>query len=499
MYKMKQDEIISAVNRLVLSWFEKSKQSLYYFCKVVLGYKDMLLVTHKWLCDLLEDDSKKRKLILMPRGTFKTSIIGIGYPIWYLLFRNPDKRFLIVSDTYTNASKVLFKIKFILENNEKLRLIFGDLRGKRWREDEIDISLRKNYTKEPNISCASPDTTRVGQHYDIIILDDVVTDVNTQTEEQMRKTVEYFKTLFSILEPDGMIVINGTRWSNNRWELYQYILDNLKTEFDIYIKQAIDKHGHVFFPTRLSKEKLAEINKLQGSYIFACQYLNNPISPDEQIFSHIKTFDSYNEISLKDLDITITVDPAISLDRGDYTGIVVCGTDSRGVIYVLDALRFRAKPSDLIEALFFLADRWAPRVIGIETVAFQKSLKYYFEEAQIKKQKFLSVIELKPSPDRSKFMRIVALQPYLEREQMVVYSKLNNLLEELMAYPRSNYDDLVDALAYQLDIVNSSKPQTEEKMIMDEYEQYLEARRQMKAVKPPFRYRFLDRGGEEYD
>jgi hypothetical protein len=68
-----------------------------------------------------------------------------------------------------------------------------------------------------------------------------------------------------------------------------------------------------------------------------------------------------------------------------------------------------------------------------------------------------------------------------------------------MAYPRSNYDDLVDALAYQLDIVNGSKPHTEEQVVMDEYEQYLEARRQMKAVKPPFRYRFLDRGGEEYD
>jgi len=480
-------------------WYYVSKDVLYYFLKVVLGFKDLSFKTHKWLCDFLQDEKRKqKKLILLPRGTFKTTVIAVGFPIWKLLFKNPNLRILICSDTYSNVLKILFKIKVILETNQKLRLIFGNLKGKRWREDEIDISLRVDYNKEPNISCGSQDVTRVGQHYDIIILDDIVTDVNTQTEEQMRKTVEYFKSLFSILEPNGEMIVNGTRWSYNKFELYQYIIDNLKDQFDIVVKKAIDDRGNLFFPERLSREKLSEILKLQGSYMFSSQYLNNPVSIEDQLFRKIKTFDKFSDLP-KELDITITVDPAISMsDTSDYTGITVCGTDVKGTIYVLDALRLKIKPSEIIDTLFFLKNKWGAKFVGIETVAFQKSLKYAIEEEELKRKISLGIIELKTTTTKSKFMRIMALQPYFEREQIVVYSKLNEIIEELYAYPRSSHDDMVDALAYQLQIY--SKPNTdEEPQIKDDYEKYIELKKQGKAVRPPYWYR-INKGVEEiYD
>lgn len=488
----------SKVERLIENWYRRSRKSLYYFLKVLLGYKDLRYETHGKLCSMLEGGGKN-KLILLPRGTFKTSIIAIGYPLWYILFRDADARVLIVSDTFNNAVKIIFKIKTIIETNDRLKLLFGDLRGKRWREDEIDLSVRKEYSKEPSICCGTQDVTRVGQHYDIIICDDIVTDVNTQTEEQMRKTVNYFKSLYSILEPDGMMVVNGTRWSYNRWELYQYILDNLSSEFEVYIEKAIRDDGSLFFPERLSKEKLSELLKLMGSTMFASQYLNNPVAPDEQVFKKYEVFDNLVEVLSKNLNIAITVDPAISMsDTADYTGIVVAGMDGGENIYVLDALRVKYLPDKLIDTIFYLKKKWGANTVGIETVAFQKSLKYYLEQEEIKRGINLGLVELKTDTTKTKYMRILSIQPYLERRQMKVYSKLTDLIEELNSYPKSPHDDLVDALSYQLQVLYPPRDEVEVK-VQDSYVRYIELKKMGKAVKPPRRREYIEEEVYYYD
>lgn len=488
------------IEYLLDSWYNKSRKSLYYFCKVILGFKDLRYRTHSELCLYLEREDLKNKLVLMPRGTFKTTIGVIGYSIWKKLFRNPDLRILISSDTYANAIKSLFEIKQICETNEKLKLLFGNLIGKRWREDEIDFSVKRRYSKEPCITVGSQDVTRVGQHYDLIILDDIVTDVNTQTEEQMKKTVEYFRSLYSILEPDGEMLVIGTRWSYNRWELYQYILDNLRDNFkEVLIKKAIDDNGELFFPERLSKEKLNELLRLQGSYLFSSQYLNTPVNFDEQLFKKVITFDRLDEVS-RDLSITMTVDPAIGLDEGnDYTGIVVCGMDGKQDIYVLDALRMRVRPNELIDTLFYLKRKWGVKFTGIETVAFQKALKYFIDQEEQRRGINLGIIELKTDTRKSKFSRILGLQPFIERGQLKVYSKLTELLEELYSYPRSPHDDLVDALSYQLQIIAPPPPEEAEIVVQDDWDRYIEAKKMGKAVKPPWWYRIKEREVLEYD
>ncbi|MCX7716490.1 MAG: phage terminase large subunit [Endomicrobia bacterium] len=491
---------VDLLERLVKRWVENSYKSLYYFIKVILGFKDLKYNTHYRLCKMLEGGGSN-KLILLPRGSFKTTIIAIGYSLWYILFRNRDARILIVSDTFNNAVKIIFKIKNIVETNDKLKLLFGDLRGKRWREDEIDLSVRSVYSKEPSICCGTQDVTRVGQHYDVIICDDIVTDVNTQTEEQMRKTVEYFKSLYSILEPGGIMIVNGTRWSYNRYELYQYILDNLRSEFEIYVEKAIRDDGSLFFPERLGKERLAELLKLMGSYQFASQYLNNPVSPEEKVFRRYELFDDINSVLSKKLSIAITIDPAISLSNtADYTGIVVSGMDDAENIYVLDAIRVKYLPDKLIDTIFYLKKRWNADYVGIETVAFQKSLKYYLEQEELKRGTSLGLMELRADTTKTKFMRILSIQPYLERGQMKVYSRLKDLIEELDNYPKSTHDDLVDALAYQLQVLLPPLVDKDSGLVVnDEYNKYIELKKCGKAVKPPKKRAVYDEEVYYYD
>lgn len=187
------------------------KQSLFAFAKHCLGYKDMTKHTHGHMVACLEADTP-RKLIVMPRGTFKSSIGVVGYALWRLI-KNPNERILIDSEVYMNSKNFLREIKGHLMKPSFIDL-FGDLRhGQSWREGEISLSSRTIAYKEASITCSGIETVKVGQHYSIIIGDDLNSGNNSATVEGRRKVQDHYKMNQAILEPDGTYVIIGTRYA----------------------------------------------------------------------------------------------------------------------------------------------------------------------------------------------------------------------------------------------------------------------------------------------
>lgn len=200
---------------------EKYKASLYHTCKYLLGYKDVNPRTHGDMIRALEAPTK-RKLIVMPRGTFKSTIGVVGYSIW-ILMNNPDARILIDSEVYTNSKNFLREIKAQLLRPEFIEL-FGDWRGPVWSEGEIVIAPRTATLKDPSISCGGVETIKVGAHFDYIIHDDLNSNKNSATQEGRKKVIEHYQLNTSILEPNGTMVIIGTRYSMA--DVIQHVLDN---------------------------------------------------------------------------------------------------------------------------------------------------------------------------------------------------------------------------------------------------------------------------------
>lgn len=168
------------------------------------------------------EDATRRKLIVMPRGTFKTSIASVAYPIW-LLLRNPNLRIILDSELYTNSKNILREIKSHL-TSDAFRELFGDWRGSTWNEGEIVVSPRTIVKKEASITCSGIGAQKTGQHYDVGILDDMNSPKNSHTPEGCERVVTHFKYYTSILEPDGLLAIVGTRYSAN--DLIGYVLSN---------------------------------------------------------------------------------------------------------------------------------------------------------------------------------------------------------------------------------------------------------------------------------
>lgn len=200
---------------------EAYKQSLFKTVKYLCNFKDVTQYTHGNIITALEATTK-RKLIIAPRGSFKSSVGVTAYCIW-LIINNPNIRIFISSETFVNAKNFLREIKAILQSREFLN-VFGDMVGPRWSESEITVSTRTKIIKEATVTIGSIGVIKVGAHFDVMLLDDLNSNNNSGSPEACEKVISYYRYLISILEPDGTISITATRYS--MLDIPQFVLDN---------------------------------------------------------------------------------------------------------------------------------------------------------------------------------------------------------------------------------------------------------------------------------
>lgn len=216
--KLPDDEYLTQSKLIESNLF---KHSLYYTAKYLLGYKDCNIPTHMKMISVLTSLCP-RKLIVMPRGTFKSSIASVSYPIWRLLI-NPNLRILLDSELYTNSKNFLREIKAHLEK-ERLVKLFGEFKCSTWNEGEIIIRQRAQIHKEASITCSGIGAQKTSQHFDLIIADDLNSPSNSSTPEGQQKVIDHYRYFTSLLEPNGTIVVVGTRYAAN--DLIGYIIKN---------------------------------------------------------------------------------------------------------------------------------------------------------------------------------------------------------------------------------------------------------------------------------
>lgn len=433
---------------------ERADKDFYFFCKHVLGYTKMKTKPHQELCDFIQKP-KRKKLVLMPRGSFKSSVTTVGFSV-YSLVKNPNLRILVAGETQKNATKFVKEIRAHFQDNDKFRRVYGDWVSKDniWRDNEFIINRRTIVKKESSVMAASLEKqSTTSQHYDLIILDDPCSQNNVNSPDQIQKTIDYYKLLLSVLEPDGMIIVIGTRYSP--MDLYGYLSDPDSPEkdtIDITVKEAIDDDGNLLFPEVLTKEFLEEQRKSQGEWIFHCQYLNRPVSPDTCFFpqSGIKFYNKLPE----GLIYFITFDPAVSQKaRADYSGIIVNGVDHMHNWYIAEAIQEKLAPSEIVDRIFDLVDKYKPMCVAMEKYALEQVLKINLIQEMTKRNVAFPLKEVPTDTRVSKENRIRALQPRFANGQIYIHKDQKALYHQILTFPVGcKNDDLIDALKSQLAI-----------------------------------------------
>lgn len=447
---------------------EKGKENLFVFNKYVLGVEDgkqKLGNFHKELCRFVTDDIHKKKLILMPRGHLKSTLITIGYSVQRIV-KDPNVRILILNATWQMAVDFVTEIKRHITANERLIELYGPIAegAEEWSQDRVTLKRTNHNIKGPTLWAAGIDTNLVGSHPDLIIMDDVVSRDNVETQESRDKVILRYKDVLDLLEPGGQLIVIGTRWAEG--ELYSWLMDkdnSVSISYDIMVKKAYEGNlttGEGFtalWPEKFTQEELLTRLREKGWYEFSAQYMNNPV-PDESATFQRKWFQYYDpeDIRGKDLTKVITIDPAIALTKeADYTAMIVSGIDIFGNIFILDMVRAKLTPNQIVAKIFELNGIWRPSSIGIETIAYQKALAYTIKDEMNARRRNLPIVEVRPE-ERSKDQRIKGLQP--SYENLKVFHPKNHPLtryleDEFATYPRGRHDDMIDAESYMLDLL----------------------------------------------
>lgn len=482
---LEQEVVDSALAKIA----QRCRYDLYYLTKYILGYDKMETHVHEDLCQYTRpllptrppgeyefpEETGERKglesqflrknnnlLLLMPRGTFKSSVITIGFSLQFIL-NDPDCRILIDSETYGKAKAFLTEVKGHLEMNDKYRQIFKVIHGvypdeeKRrndllWTNTELNIACRKRWRKEPTFSCAGIDVTKNGMHYDLIICDDLHSEKNVTSKEQIEQVIDHWKLAYSLLDPNKPMIIIGTRW--HELDLYQHILDNERDRFNILVKRAIYPDGSLLFPEVLDVAFLDRTKKTQGTSMFYKQYMNEPVDDENATFKRSNIVrKEWLEVSERPINWYLSVDPSYEGEYSDYAALVVAGMDYMRNIYVRHIVRQKMTYGDIINCVFDLFSKFKVKSILIETVATQKSIMYEMANQQKRRGMWLPIHEIR-SRANTKEERIRGLAPLYEFGHVYHIKEspeLDELEYELLKFPTGKHDDIIDALANVLE------------------------------------------------
>ena len=320
-----------------------------------------------------------------------------------------------------------------------------------WSTEGINLSCRTRPLKEPSIDVAGIGVTKNGMHYDLIIGDDFHSELNTKEKDQIDKVKEYFKLLFSLLEPGASMAIVGTRWDDD--DLYQMIIDEYQDMFNFITRSAESESGYLFYPSRLSRQVLDNFRKIQGPYLYSCQYLNNPVDSETAEFkpSSFKYL-TRDEATNVQMNLYGLVDPSYKGKHGssDYAAFGIGGMGTRKEIYMRFCHQDKLKYSQIFDYMAGLQDQWPQvRFWWVEAIG-TKSLEDDFDRMNNERTaqgKRRLDIRYNRSQGMSKEDRIRSLIPHYERGDAyhVLGGGMIDVLEgQLKRFPKSKNDDMMD-------------------------------------------------------
>jgi len=480
MDKINREEIINKIVELEAIKKElkarKLTTDLFEFNKQVLQVEEgkgslPLAPFHKELCKFIMDEKKNKKLVLIPRGHLKSTLVTVGYALMRIA-EDPSVRILIANATYDMSTAFLNHIKKHLRDNEVFKDLYGDLSHNpdRWSENMIAVGKKRTFgRREATVTTYGIGGNLVSQHYDLIIMDDVVNRDFVNTAEQIEKTILFYKDALDLLEPNGKMIIIGTRWADS--DLYGWIMDRTNSEqvyksFDVMVRQAFkgdldtEQDLDLLWPGKFTRKILQNLRTEKGPYEFGAQYMNDPVPSDAAKFkpSWMKTV-LEDELKVREITYYTMVDPAIGqLKTSDNTAIVTIGVDQWNNWFIVNIIWGKMLPNETINMIFANWEHYQPRKIGIEMTAYQKSLQYALVDEMRRRNIYIPIVELKA--DRSKAERIEGLVPRYANGSIYHLFQCpyrEQLEDELVRFPRGRHDDIIDALAYGMQIAAPSR------------------------------------------
>lgn len=444
-----------------LEW-QMASNNLEYFMHNILGY-DVEPFHREWIDIILNNH---RSCIICSRDHGKSILVSLCLPLWHMLFSpqiNPLDKIdnydsIIVSNSLHQSTELISRIKSIIETNDFLSTISFD----RTSKSKVKILEKGNRNRIDSLSFGS---SIRGAHPRMVIVDDPLNE--RDSNEHIYKF--FMADMLPLVKFDGYCTVVGTPFS------YDDIYSELKKPekgFKVVEYPAIHpKTNEVLWPSRWPMDKLLERKSLQGDWLFAREYLCNPVNDETSIFpgdlvkSCIDLRIGFEQEPNPNCRYVLGQDFSIGTkSSSDYSVATVIKDDYKGNLTVAEIWREnQVDYEEQINAVTDLHKKYKFTQILVEDNAFQAVFK------QILAKKFLPVKGFTTS--RSSKERIIYQLHNLMENKIITLPKgseeskelINRLETELLSFGYNNgklegritHDDMVISLAIAVEAATS--------------------------------------------
>lgn len=417
----------------------------------------------------LIDSDHPRIAIAAPRGMGKTSIV-FAKMAQVLLFR---ERFFIpyIGLSHDAATLQTENLKRELVSNQLIKSYFGSVKPGKAHGMEESFS-KKSWVGFDSLVMPRGAGQQIrgilyGNHRpDLLVFDDLEHPEEVQNDELRKKVKDWFTA-------DALKAIN--QYEKN-WRIIY--IDTLKHE-DALLQDLLESPNWESIrleicdddlepsaPEFKSKEEiLSDYNYHKDSGqldIFYREYRNLAISTEDAVFKQ-EYFSYYDpaEINFSQMEFVVIVDPAKTVKlHSAESAVVGVGIDrASATLYVHDIVARKMYPNELYDEIFFMAERLNCHIVGIEVTSLNEFITQPIKNEMTYRNKFFNLIELKArggsNSGKGKEHRVAALAPYYRQGFIKHNPRVSQPLEaQLMAFPRPRRWDIMDALAYIIEMLD---------------------------------------------
>jgi len=420
---------------------------------------------------LTQNEKQKFVVICSFRGSAKSTIMSLSYPLWSIMGQQQKKHVVITSRTQTMAKRILDNLKRELTENKLLKDDLGPFRsiGGKWGGDSIELTNHK-----ARITVVSVEEgvrgIRHGRHRpDLIIADDIEDLISVNTQEGRNKTAEWFN---GDLVPAGdkhtrYIVIGNLLHSDSAIMRLRQEIESGDRSGVFKFYPLLDDDGNCLWPGKYPTpaDIEAEKKKVADEIAWSREYLLKIISSAERVIhpEWIQLWSNDIPLDFRNKDfhyIGMAVDLAVSTkDQADKTAIVtgaVFGGGENLKIYILSEpeivntkLDFPSVMNKIITIYHYWHGKGYSVNLWVESNGFQKGM------AQFLNDRGVQAIQVNHSGDKR--IRIASAGPAIQRG-MVLFPEGHEkeMVNQLIGYGRERYDDLADAVSMLIEQVQAS-------------------------------------------
>jgi len=433
----------------------------------------------------LIDGPENKVAIAAPRGWGKTSIVALAFMARYVLFRHTGF-ICYINKSHDAASLQTENLRRELVTNKDIRRIFGPVKTSGTSEAEFDeVFSKKAWVAYDTLVWPRGAGQQVrgvlfkNDRPGLIVIDDLEDPEKIENEDIRKRWYEW-------LYAD---VIKAVPRTNRNWKIVY--IDTLKHEDSVLQKlldspewasirlEACDDNFNPTAPHFMSKEAIEKewiehCNSGQTDVFFR-ELRNLPISTKDASFQ--KDYFHYynvpndvgrneNDLTLLDVEIqnnqnietVVILDPAKTVKiHSAESAIVAIGIDlTNARLYVRDAVSEKFYPDEIYDALFGMATRLNAKVIGIEETSLNEFIKQPIKNEMFRRGSFFELVWLKARGGMKKEHRIKELVPYYRGGYIyhnAACATMRKLESQLLMFPRSALWDLMDCLAYIVEML----------------------------------------------